>query len=86
MSFYDRVPLQALGAVDGREREPLGLVEGPLCALLLRAYFSTGYGLRFSTEIYDGQTVFHEYLQEYCFVLTDISGNLRKPPGVCERM
>ena len=29
------------------------------------------------------KTVFHEYLQEYCFVLTDISGNLREFTGEC---
>ena len=28
------------------------------------------------------KNVFHEYLQEACFVLTEISENLRKPPGV----
>ena len=33
-----------------------------------REYLSTGYGLRFSTEIYGSKrekTVFHEYLHEY---------------------
>ena len=29
-----------------------------------------------------GEKVFHEYLQKACFDLTDISDNLRKPPGV----
>ena len=32
------------------------------------------------------QAVFHEYLQEACFVLAEISDNLRKPPGVYGRM
>ena len=56
---------------------------------VLREYLSTGYGLRFSTEIYGSKrekTVFHEYLQEYCFVLTEISENIWKPPGVYGRM
>ena len=59
---------------------PLGVV--------LREYLSTGYGLRFSTEIYGSKwekTVFHEYLQEYCFVITSpkISGNLPEFTGEC---
>ena len=33
-----------------------------------------------------GETVFHEYLHEACFVLTEISENLWKPPGVYEIM
>ena len=44
--------------------------------LLVREDLSTGYGLRFSTETYGSKrekTVFQEYLQEACFVLTDIS-------------
>ena len=28
------------------------------------------------------KTAFHEYLQEACFVLTEIFEHLRKPPGV----
>ena len=28
---------------------------------------------------------FHEYLQECCFVLTEVCENLRKPPGGCGR-
>ena len=46
-----------------------------------------GVRLRFSTEIYGSKrekTVFHEYLQEACFVLTEsskISGNLREFTG-----
>ena len=58
-------------------------------AAYLREYLSTGYGLRFSTEIYGSKrekTVFHEYLQEACFVLTEISeisGNLREFTGEC---
>ena len=51
-------------------------------AEVLREYLSTGYGLRFSTEICWSKRekkVFHEYLQEYCFVLTalNISRSLR---------
>ena len=56
---------------------------------IVREDSSAGYGLRFSTEIYGSKgekTVSHEYLQEACFVLTDISENLRKPPGVVGRM
>ena len=52
----------------------------------LREYLSTGYGLRFSTEIYGSareKTVFHKYLQEVCFVHTEISGNLREFTGEC---
>ena len=30
-----------------------------------------------------GETVFHKYLREYCFVLTEISGNLRESTGEC---
>ena len=55
----------------------------------LREYLSTGYGMRFSTEIYGSKrekTVFHQDLQEACFVLTEISENLRRPPGVYWRM
>ena len=51
------------------------------------------YGVRVrapvSTEIYWSKrekTVFHEYLQEACVVLTEISENLQKPPGVYVRM
>ena len=43
---------------------------------------STGYGLRFSAEIYGSKReniVFREYLQEYCSVLTEISEIIRKP-------
>ena len=50
---------------------------------MVREDLSTGYGLRFSTDIYGskrGKHVFHEYLQEYCFVLSGISEHLRKPP------
>ena len=32
------------------------------------------------------QTVFLEFLQEACFVLTEISEGLRKPPGVYGRV
>ena len=42
-------------------------------------YLSGGNGLRFSTEVYGSnreKTVFHEYIQK-CFVLTELSGNLR---------
>ena len=52
--------------------------------LVLREYLSTGYGLRFSTQTYRSKrekTFFHESLQEYCFVLTEISGNLREFTG-----
>ena len=46
------------------------------------------YGVRapVSTEIYGSKpekTVFHGYLQEVCFVLTEISGNLREFTGEC---
>ena len=37
-------------------------------------------------EIYGGKrekTVFHEYLQEHCFVLTEISEIVQKPPCSC---
>ena len=54
-----------------------------------RGDLSTGYGLRFSTEIYGSKwekTVFHEYVQEACFVLTEISENIRKPLGVYKIM
>ena len=51
----------------------------------------TGYGLRFYTEIYGSKRekiVFHEYLQEACFVLIvqtspKISGNLQEFTGEC---
>ena len=55
------------------------------CALRPINDLSTGYGLRFSTEIYGSQRekpVFHGNLQEACFVLTEISENFRKPLGV----
>ena len=44
---------------------------------------------RFSTEIYGSKrekAVFHKYLQEACFVLTETSESLWKPPGVSGRM
>ena len=44
----------------------------------------TWYGLQLSTETpreQTGETVFHEYLQEACFVPTEVSENLWKPPG-----
>ena len=50
---------------------------------------STGYWLRFSTEVYGSKrekTILHEYLQECCFVLAEISESLRKPPGVYRRI
>ena len=50
----------------------------------LREYLSTGYRLRFSREIYGSKrakTVFHENLQEACFVLSEISENLRETSG-----
>ena len=59
------------------------LISGVQYFAPLREYLSTGYGLRFSTEICGGKwerTVFHEYLQEARFLLTDISENFRKPP------
>ena len=55
----------------------------------LREYLSSGYGLRFSTDIYGSKrekTVFYEYLQQRCFFLTEISESLRRPPGVYRRM
>ena len=54
--------------------------------LILREDLSTEYGLRFSTEIYGSRwakAVFHEYLQEACFDLAEISGNLREFTGEC---
>ena len=33
-----------------------------------------------------GEIAFREHPQEYCFVLTETFGNLRKPPGVYRRM
>ena len=53
--------------------------------ITLREDLSTGYGLRFSTEVCGSErekTVFHGSLQKTCFV-TEIS---RKPPGVYGRM
>ena len=50
------------------------------------------YGVRapvFYRKLYRSKrekTVFHEYLQESCFVLAEISESLRKPPGVYGRM
>ena len=55
----------------------------------VREYLSTGCGLQFSAEIYRSKrekTVFHEYLQGYCFVLTEISENIWKPLWVYGRM
>ena len=52
-----------------------------------REDLSMGYGLRFSMEIYgikQEKTVFHEYLQEACFVLTEMSGNLCEFTGECK--
>ena len=49
---------------------------------------STGYGLRFSTELQGSKwqkTGCCESTQESCFV-TEISGNLRKPLGIYGRM
>ena len=46
-------------------------------------------GLRLSMEIYGRKhekTVVQEGLQEACFDLTQISENLRKPPGICEML
>ena len=52
----------------------------------LREDLGTGHRLRFSAVICGSKrekTVFHEYLQEACFVLRkEISESLRKPPGV----
>ena len=51
----------------------------------LREDSSTGYGLRFPAEIYGSKrenTLFHEYLQEACFIFTEISEHLQKPLGV----
>ena len=54
----------------------------------IRGDLSTGYGLRFSMEIYGSKrekTVFREYLQEACFVseVCEISGNLQELTGEC---
>ena len=71
-------------------------VAGPQCfrsypqvlhtlALRLREDMSTWYGLRFSTEIYVSKrekTVFHKYLQETRFVLTEISGDISEFTGI----
>ena len=56
-----------------------------ILAIMLREYLIKGYGLWFSMEIYGSKrerTDFHEYPQEFCFVLTEVSTKLRKPPGV----
>ena len=53
--------------------------------IMYSCYANWVYGLRFSTEIYGSKRekmVFREYLQVYCFVLTEISEHLWKPPGV----
>ena len=58
---------------------------GSLATSPVREYSGTGYGLRFPTEAYGNErerTVFQESLQEACFVFTEISESLRKPPGV----
>ena len=64
-----------------------GLSHGGMIPVeVISEYLSTGYGLRFSTEIYGckrEKTVFREYLQEACFVLTEIPGNLREFTGEC---
>ena len=54
-----------------------------LCTSTVREYSSTGHRLRFPTKNIREQTVFHEYLQEACFVLTNISGNLLEFTGEC---
>ena len=56
---------------------------------VVREDLSAGYGLRFSAEFYGSKrekTVLHEFLQEACFIVTEISEKLRKPPGVYGRM
>ena len=64
----------------------------PCCSPFFRECLNTGYGLRFSTEIYGSKRekpFFHEYVQEARFVLTEISENLKKPqkpPGIYGRM
>ena len=64
------------------------LLRPELCApgtRVLRENLSTGYGLQFSAENYGSKrekTVFQEYLQEACFVITGIFEDLRRPPGV----
>ena len=57
-----------------------------IICMIKRGLEYTGYRLRFSTEYLRDETVFHEYLQETCFVLTEISEIIRKPPGVYGRM
>ena len=52
----------------------------------IREVLSTGYGLRLSTEIYGSKRdkiVFQEYLQEYCFVPTEISEHFKEFSGEC---
>ena len=64
-------------------------LRGPLLSESLREDSSTGYGLRFDTEIYGSKrekTVFHEYQQDYRSVLPEISEHLRKPPGAYGRI
>ena len=53
---------------------------GPNQRTSVREYLNTGHGLRFCTEVYGSErekTVFHENLQEYCFVFTK---RIRTPP------
>ena len=49
----------------------------------MRAESGRRRSYRLSTEIYGIKLVFHEYLLEACFVLTEISGNLREFTGEC---
>ena len=58
----------------------------PACGLatgFLRRGLEYGVWAPVSTEIYGSKrenTVFHEHLHETCFVLTEISESLRRPP------
>ena len=80
----------SLGSQGAMELGSLGLLGSHGARELgIREDLGTEYRLRFSTEIYGSKrekTVFHEYLQEACFVPTEISNNLRKLPGVYGRI
>ena len=89
--FYDYAPggHPLPGQVPGRGRAELphpGLARSFIRVLL---YVKGGleYGVR--PPVFYGslreKTVFHEYLQEACCVLTEISESLRKPLGVYGR-
>ena len=77
------------GTIQGGDYRCLWKWNAHLCASLeygVRDDLSTGYRLRFSSEIYRSdrdKTVFIENLQDTCGVLTQISGVLREFTGEC---